>query len=60
MFGSLAPGMKTKVPKPKKPKKFKTPSMAYRGVTQQPMPPIVPPAEPAAQVPDEAGSDSVG
>lgn len=66
MFGSLAPGMpKAKVAKPKKPRKFKVPSMAYRGVTQQPM--VDPSAPKSPQVPsaqggvdDEGGAGSVG
>lgn len=62
MFGTMAPGM-PKIAKPKKPKKWRAPSMAYRGVTQQPTPdPSAPPQVPSALggVDDEAGAGSVG
>lgn len=64
MFGSMAPGM-PKVAKPKKLRKVKAPSMAYRGVTQQPL--VDPSAPKSPQVPsaqgsvdDEGGAESVG
>lgn len=57
MFGSLAPGM-PKVAKPKRPRKFKAPSAAYRGVTQQPMPPagndVIAAPAPAAAASEDA------